>query len=140
MCLVGRAAAGEPALDIRAKPAPSTAGTLRWKRAGAHPTVDRAAVPAGDLLDIPRAEHLVDTGDSYRRSTRRTLAADRHEPARAPDVYTSPFESTTLYRRDRTHARQSVKICSEHDRSVDEATGHERFDMTPPPDLPPPPQ
>jgi hypothetical protein len=58
----------------------------------------------------------------------------------APDVYTSPFESTTLYRRDRTHVRQSVKICSEHDRSVDEATGHERFDMTPPPDLPPPPE
>jgi len=58
----------------------------------------------------------------------------------APDVYTAPFESTALYRRDRAHVMQEVKICGAHDRSVNEATGHERFDMTPPPDLPPPPK
>ena len=86
--LISRTARSEPALDVRTQPAPSSAGTLRWKCAGAHPTVVRAAVPARDLLDIPRAEHLVDTGDSYGQRTRHTLAADRHGPARAGYVRT----------------------------------------------------
>jgi len=58
----------------------------------------------------------------------------------APAVYTRPYVSTTLYRRERAHVLQEMGFCGEHDRSVDEATGHERFDMTPPADLPPPPK
>lgn len=58
----------------------------------------------------------------------------------APDVYTAPFESTTLYRRDRAHVLQDINFCGDHDRAVDDNTGQERFDMTPPPDLPPPPK
>jgi len=58
----------------------------------------------------------------------------------APDVYIRPFVSTTLYRRERAHVLEERDFCGEHDRSVDDATGHERFDMTPPRDLPPPPR
>jgi hypothetical protein len=57
----------------------------------------------------------------------------------APDVYTRPVETTTLYNRDRTHVFQSITNCVENDRAFDGATGKERFDMTPPADLPPPP-
>ncbi len=57
----------------------------------------------------------------------------------APDVYTAPYETTSLYRRDRTHVFQEVSLCVDHDRTVDKATSRERFDMTPPADLPPPP-
>ncbi len=57
----------------------------------------------------------------------------------APDVYTSPYETTSVYLRDRTHEFQDITNCTERDRAFDGATGRERFDMTPPPDLPPPP-
>jgi hypothetical protein len=57
----------------------------------------------------------------------------------APDVYTAPVETTTIYARDRKHVFQEITNCSEHDRAFDGATGRERFDMTPPADLPPPP-
>jgi hypothetical protein len=30
-------------------------------------------------------------------------------------------------------------LCSDNDRSIDSATGAQRFDLTPPADLPPPP-
>jgi hypothetical protein len=57
----------------------------------------------------------------------------------APDVYTAPAETTTLYARDRKHVFQEITNCVENDRAFDGATGRERFDMTPPADLPPPP-
>jgi hypothetical protein len=57
----------------------------------------------------------------------------------APAVYTAPVETTTLYARDRKHVFQEITNCAENDRAFDGATGRERFDMTPPPDLPPPP-
>ncbi|HEX5419065.1 MAG TPA: hypothetical protein VFY39_03630, partial [Gammaproteobacteria bacterium] len=59
----------------------------------------------------------------------------------APDVFTTPkpLEVTQLYRRDRGHVFHEYTNCVENDRSVDPATGRQRFDLTPPPDLPPPP-
>jgi hypothetical protein len=57
----------------------------------------------------------------------------------APDALTAPFENTLLYRRDDDHAFAEGTSCAEDDRSVDVKTGQQRFDMTPPPDLPPPP-
>ena len=76
-------ASSEPALDVRTEPAPSSSGTLWRKRAGAHPTVDRAAVLAGDLLDIARAEYLIDSGDAYRQRACCPLAAGRDRSPRA---------------------------------------------------------
>jgi len=59
MWLISRTARSERTLNVRTQRAPSSSGTLRWKRAGAHPTVDRAAVSAGNPLDITRAEYLI---------------------------------------------------------------------------------
>jgi hypothetical protein len=32
-----------------------------------------------------------------------------------------------------------ITWCTEYDRSIEPGSGQERFDLTPPPDLPPPP-
>ena len=56
----------------------------------------------------------------------------------APDVFTAPAVRTALYRRSKD-APLELDICSQNDVSVDHATGKERFDTTPPDDLPPPP-
>lgn len=57
----------------------------------------------------------------------------------APNVFTRPYEHTYLYRRDRTHEYHDETSCVDFDRYGDPTTGKQRFDSTPPADLPPPP-
>ena len=57
----------------------------------------------------------------------------------APDLLAVPYEVTTLYSRDRSHVFQEITNCVQNDRAFDDTTGRERFDLTPPADLPPPP-
>jgi hypothetical protein len=57
----------------------------------------------------------------------------------APDLFSRPFETKLAYRRDRTHEYQEYSVCEQDDRSIDPGTGRQRFELTPPPDLPPPP-
>ncbi len=56
----------------------------------------------------------------------------------APEVLTTSRVTTTLFHRDRGHQFQELRNCVQNDRSVD-ATGRQRFDLTPPAGLPPPP-
>jgi hypothetical protein len=58
----------------------------------------------------------------------------------APDLYAAPVTTTNRYRRDVRGAMFEISTCSPDDRSFDLATGKERFDATPPGDLPPPPR
>lgn len=58
----------------------------------------------------------------------------------APNLYAAPVTTTNLYRREASGTMVEISICSANDRSFDLATGAERFDATPPPDLPPPPR
>jgi hypothetical protein len=58
----------------------------------------------------------------------------------APEVLTAPFETTMIYHRDRGHVFVDDLSCVEDDRSIDPVTGKQRFDLTPPADLPPPPR
>jgi hypothetical protein len=57
----------------------------------------------------------------------------------APDVLTGPDRRTRLYKRTPKAMAQEITFCADRDRSVDPA-GRQRFDMTPPRDLPPPPR
>jgi len=57
----------------------------------------------------------------------------------APDVLTRPDKRTRVYTRVNKQAAREVSFCVDADRSIDPATGKQRFDMTPPGDLPPPP-
>jgi hypothetical protein len=58
----------------------------------------------------------------------------------APDLYAAPVTTTNRYRRDARATMFELSLCASNDRSYDQATGTERFDATPPGDLPPPPR
>jgi hypothetical protein len=58
----------------------------------------------------------------------------------APDVLSEPDRRTRLYSRVRKTIASEITFCADYDRSIDPATGKQRFDLTPPPDLPPPPR
>lgn len=57
----------------------------------------------------------------------------------APDVLTAPDRRTRIYSRFQKAMAQEITFCARDDRSIDES-GRQRFDMTPPTDLPPPPK
>lgn len=58
----------------------------------------------------------------------------------APDSLAEPYKSTTLLRRAKNYVPHEFSFCDDTDRYLDPATGDIFFDMTPPADLPPPPQ
>jgi hypothetical protein len=58
----------------------------------------------------------------------------------APALFTAPFDVTFLYLRDRGHRFHQQGNCVDEDRSIDPKSGGQRFDLTPPPGLPPPPK
>jgi hypothetical protein len=57
----------------------------------------------------------------------------------APDILTAPYHRTFSFLRNPKRFAQELVICAERDRAIDPATGRQRFDLTPPADLPPPP-
>jgi hypothetical protein len=57
----------------------------------------------------------------------------------APSVLTAPLVSQMQYRRAPDRAFTDFDTCVDDDRSLDRSTGTDRFDKTPPADLPPPP-
>ncbi len=57
----------------------------------------------------------------------------------APDALTAPVVMRQQYHRAKDHIYTEFDICNDADRSFDRNTGQERFDSTPPADLPPPP-
>ncbi len=57
----------------------------------------------------------------------------------APAMFTKPFETTFVYVRDRGHRFHEQSDCVDEDRSIDSVSGDQRFDLTPPSNLPPPP-
>lgn len=58
----------------------------------------------------------------------------------APELFTAPDKRQRIYTRvpGKYNARE-FNLCVENDRSIDPTTGKQRFDLTPPADLPPPP-
>lgn len=57
----------------------------------------------------------------------------------APELFDGVFERTFTFHRDPNHEFTELSVCERDDRSIDHSTGKQRFDMTPPDDLPPPP-
>jgi hypothetical protein len=58
----------------------------------------------------------------------------------APELFTAPDRRKRTYVRVPKEFAREVNSCVEFDRSFDPATRTQRFDMTPPVDLPPPPE
>jgi hypothetical protein len=58
----------------------------------------------------------------------------------APELFTEPAQRRVVYTRAHaSYVPREVVFCTDRDRSIDPITGKQRFDMTPPADLPPPP-
>jgi hypothetical protein len=57
----------------------------------------------------------------------------------APDIFTAPDKRTRVYSRVPKRQASDISFCADHDRAIDPETGKQRFDLTPPADLPPPP-
>jgi hypothetical protein len=57
----------------------------------------------------------------------------------APAVLAQPDRRTRLYTRVPKTVANEITFCADNDRSIDPGSGKQRFDMTPPPGLPPPP-
>jgi hypothetical protein len=57
----------------------------------------------------------------------------------APDIFTAVDRRTRLYNRVPKQFAKEITFCTGFDRAIDPLTGNQRFDLTPPPDLPPPP-
>ena len=58
----------------------------------------------------------------------------------APAILSAPRSIQQVYRRARERTFTDFDTCVESDRSFNRATGQDRFDRTPPADLPPPPR
>jgi hypothetical protein len=57
----------------------------------------------------------------------------------APALLTEPDRRTRVYTRLPKTVASEVTFCTEYDRSIEPGSGQQRFDLTPPADLPPPP-
>jgi hypothetical protein len=57
----------------------------------------------------------------------------------APELFTAVDRRVRLYSRVAKQAASEISFCVDYDRSIDPDSGKQRFDMTPPADLPPPP-
>ncbi len=58
----------------------------------------------------------------------------------APEVFRQPLQFNMTYQRIGSRPMGEYNACPKYDRAIDPATGKQRFDLTPPSDLPPPPK
>ena len=126
---------------LPANPEPTNAGTSVAHWEGQTLVVKTVGMrPQTNAFDVPGTvigEHAVIDERIFLKDPE-TLQIDA--TLDAPEVLTAPAKVTYLYHRGRDYMLSEFSACPEHDRSVDPATGRQRFDMEPPPDLPPPPK
>lgn len=58
----------------------------------------------------------------------------------APEIFTAPVKVVNVFERLSDYSYQENTFCVDDDRSVDPVTGRQRFDLTPPSDIAPPPR
>jgi hypothetical protein len=102
--------------------------TLVVETRGINPRALYGGVPIGKTVRITERIFLKDPG---------TLQID--VVTSAPDVLTQPDRRTRLYSRVAKTMANEITFCTEYDRSIEPGSGKQRFDLTPPADLPPPP-
>jgi hypothetical protein len=93
-----------------------------------YPNRSAGGIPVGENVVIHERVYLVD--DNTLRFDIETVA---------PNIFTEPDRRSRFYRRLEKTMANEISWCSESDRSLDPLSGRQRFNMTPPPDLPPPP-
>jgi hypothetical protein len=126
--------------DGRAMPAafdPTNTGTSigRWEgqalvveTRGINPLARLGGAPVGEGVVIRERIERKDDG-----------ALEIAVVTEAPQILTEPDRRTRLYSRVAKTMANEITFCTEYDRSIEPGTGKQRFDLTPPADLPPPP-
>ncbi len=103
--------------------------TLVVETKGINPLASYGGVPIGKNVRITERMLLKDPG---------TLQID--VVTEAPDVLMEPDHRTRQYTRVAKTMANEITWCTEYDRSIEPGSGKQRFDLTPPADLPPPPR
>jgi hypothetical protein len=93
-----------------------------------YPGAYEGAVPVGRNVRITERISLRD---------RDTLQFDL--VTHAPDIFTAADRRVRVYKRVPKPFAKEITFCTDFDRAIDPMTGNQRFDLTPPADLPPPP-
>jgi hypothetical protein len=120
-------------------PAPSSGGASVGRWEGQTLVVETTGIkpdaPLGAFGPIGRNVHIT---ERIRLKEKDVLQFDL--VTIAPDLFDAPDRRTYLLARV-PDKREPIEInfCVDNDRSYDATAGQERLDMTPPPDLPPPP-
>jgi hypothetical protein len=103
--------------------------TLLVETRGINPLALTGGAPIGKNVRITERIFLKDPG---------TLQID--VATDAPDAFTEPDRRTLVYMRVAKMMPSDITFCTEYDRSIEPGSGKQRFDLTPPADLPPPPR
>lgn len=128
---------------LRENPEPSNGGTSvgRWEgdtliieTIGLHPDT---TFPTSSRPNSPEIGENVYVLERIYLNTQDELVVDTE--LTAPQMLVEPIKFTSVYHRVPGHVYRDHDRCSLDDRSIDPETGLERFDLTPPADLPPPP-
>ena len=128
---------------LRENPEPSNGGTSvgKWEgdtlvieTIGLHPDTTFPGASNPNLPPIGENVHVV---ERLRLNEQDQLVIDTE--LTAPQLLKALLNYTIVYQRDPGYVYRDHDICSLNDRSIDPETGFERFDLTPPADLPPPP-
>ncbi len=125
---------------LPAEPEPSDAGTSVAHWEGQTLVVEtiglRPETPAFNVPGTAIGEHARVTERLFLKDAD-TLQVDA--TLDAPDLLNQPAKVTYLYHRERGYTMTEFTACPEYDRSVDPVTGRQRFDLSPPDDILPPP-
>jgi hypothetical protein len=127
---------------IPADPDPTNTGISVGRWEGEALVVETVGINPDALYPSP-GQGSVRIGDNARISERislkdaNTLQFDIVTVA--PEVLTAPDRRTRVYTRLPKTTPTEITFCTDYDRSIDPDSGAQRFDLTPPAGLPPPP-
>ena len=129
--------------SLRENPEPSNGGTSVGKWEGDTLVIETIGLHSDTTFPAASHPNSPLIGENVHVVERLLLNAEDqlviNTELTAPQLLKAPIKFTTVYRRDPGYIYRDHDICSLNDRSIDPETGFQRFDMTPPADLPPPP-
>jgi hypothetical protein len=129
--------------SLRENPEPSNGGTSVGKWEGDTLVIETIGLHPDTTFPTPSRPNSPLIGENVHVLERLQLNAQDQlvvdTELTAPQLLKAPIKFTTVYLRDPGHVYRDHDRCSLNDRSIDPETGLQRFDMTPPADLPPPP-
>jgi hypothetical protein len=122
----------------------SNSGTSVGRWEGQTLVVDTVGINPGALYPLYTTHGAIPIGKGAKITERISLqdanSLKFEVVTDAPALFLTPDKRTRTYTRvpNKTTASE-LNFCGDYDRSIDPETGKQRFDMTPPADLPPPP-